>query len=465
MAKLTFIGGVGQVTGSCYLLETDSGRILLDCGMYQGSREADDLNEADFDFNPASIDAVVLSHAHLDHSGRLPKLVKDGFKGPVHLTRGSYHLIDLLLKDSASLQLRDCEWENKKRKRAGKPLVEPLYTMEDVDQLLSMRQQYRYHQSFDVLPDISVSFYDAGHILGSAIVSLTIKEQGSTKTLVFSGDLGNTTSPVLKDPEIIEKADILLLESTYGDRDHKPLDSTLDEFREIFAAADQDGGNVIIPSFAVGRTQDLFYWLGRLHKDGDLPQQKVYLDSPMAISASNIYEKYTDLFNNDDPGFAEIASKGWQNWLPNLNYSETTEQSMAVNRIEGGAVIIAGSGMCTGGRIRHHLKYNLWKRNAHIVFVGFQAQGTLGRLLVEGKKSIKILDSKIKVEAKIHTLGGFSAHADQSQLLQWAGSFKGKKPKLYLVHGEPAASRSLQTCFARDGWSVAVAKVKQTIMI
>ena len=316
-----------------------------------------------------------------------------------------------------------------------------------------------------MLPDISVSFYDAGHILGSAIVSLTIKEQGSTKTLVFSGDLGNTTSPVLKDPEIIEKADILLLESTYGDRDHKPLDSTLDEFREIFAAADQDGGNVIIPSFAVGRTQDLFYWLGRLHKDGDLPQQKVYLDSPMAISASNIYEKYTDLFNNDDPGFAEIASKGWQNWLPNLNYSETTEQSMAVNRIEGGAVIIAGSGMCTGGRIRHHLKYNLWKRNSHIVFVGFQAQGTLGRLLVEGKKSIKILDSKIKVEAKIHTLGGFSAHADQSQLLQWAGSFKGKKPKLYLVHGEPAASRSLQTCFARDGWSVAVAKVKQTIMI
>ncbi len=465
MATMTFLGGIGQVTGSCYLLQTQSGRILLDCGLYQGSREAEQLNETDFEFDPASIDAVVLSHAHLDHSGRLPKLVKEGFKGRVFLTQGSYHLLDLLLSDAAALQLRDAEWENKRRKRARKPAVEPLYSMDDVENLLALREAYKYKQSFKVLPDVTVSFSDAGHILGSAIVSLTIKEGDEAKTLVFSGDLGNPNSPLLQDPEVLTQADVLLLESTYGDRDHKPLESTLDELREILALADKDGGNVIIPSFAVGRTQDLFYWLGKLYREGSLPQQRVYLDSPMAIRASTIYEKYTDLFNNDDPEFKRVADQGWQSWLPNLDYSASTEQSMAINRIEGGCIIIAGSGMCTGGRIRHHLKYNLWRRNAHIIFVGFQAQGTLGRELVEGKKYFKMLDSEIKVEASIHTLGGFSAHADQSQLLQWAGSFNEPVPQLYLVHGEPTAALSLQTSFHRNGWQANIAQVKQTITI
>lgn len=465
MATLTFLGGIGQVTGSCYLLQTQAGRILLDCGLFQGSREAEQLNETDFDFDPASIDAVVLSHAHLDHSGRLPKLVKEGFKGRVFLTQGSYHLLDLLLSDAAALQLRDAEWENKRRKRARKPAIEPLYSMDDVENLLALREAYKYKQSFKVLPDVTVSFSDAGHILGSAIVSLTIKEGDEAKTLVFSGDLGNPNSPLLRDPEVLTHADVLLLESTYGDRDHKPLESTLDELREILALADKDGGNVIIPSFAVGRTQDLFYWLGKLYREGSLPQQRVYLDSPMAIRASTIYEKYTDLFNNDDPEFKRVADQGWKSWLPNLDYSASTEQSMAINRIEGGSIIIAGSGMCTGGRIRHHLKYNLWRRNAHIIFVGFQAQGTLGRELVEGKKYFKMLDSEIKVEASIHTLGGFSAHADQSQLLQWAGSFNKPMPQLYLVHGEPTAALSLQTSFHRNGWQANIAQVKQTITI
>lgn len=465
MATLTFLGGIGQVTGSCYLLQTQSGRILLDCGLYQGSREAEQLNEADFDFEPASIDAVVLSHAHLDHSGRLPKLVKEGFKGRVFLTQGSYHLLDLLLSDAAALQLRDAEWENKRRKRARKPAIEPLYSMDDVENLLALREAFKYKQSFKVLPDVTVSFSDAGHILGSAIVSLTIKEGDDVKTLVFSGDLGNPNSPLLQDPEVLTQADVLLLESTYGDRDHKPLESTLDELRTILDMADKDGGNVIIPSFAVGRTQDLFYWLGKLYREGSLPQQRVYLDSPMAIRASTIYEQHTDLFNNDDPEFKRVADQGWQSWLPNLDYSASTEQSMAINRIEGGSIIIAGSGMCTGGRIRHHLKYNLWRRNAHIIFVGFQAQGTLGRELVEGKKNFKMLDSEIRVEASIHTLGGFSAHADQSQLLQWADSFNKPKPQLYLVHGEPTAALSLQTSFHRNGWQANIAHVKQTITI
>lgn len=465
MATLTFLGATGQVTGSCYLLQTRSGRILLECGLYQGGRQADRLNEADFDFDPAEIDAVVLSHGHLDHSGRLPQLVKRGFKGRVILTQGSHFLIDLLLRDAAALQRRDAEWENKRRRRARKELVDVLYSMDDVEQLLQLRQPVPYHQNDEILPDVSVSFYDAGHILGSAIVHVTIKENSKHKTLVFSGDLGNPNSPLLKDPESIENADCLLLESTYGDRDHKPLKPTLDEFRTILKEAGESGGNIIIPSFAVGRTQDLFYWLGKFYQEGDLPQQKVFLDSPMAIRASNIYEQHFELFNNDDPEFRSVAHRGWRHWLPNLVYAETTEESMAINRIESGAIIIAGSGMCTGGRIRHHLKYNLWRRNAHIIFVGFQAQGTLGRKLIDGKKNLKLIGSDINVAATIHTLGGLSAHADQSQLLQWAENFKAPKPQLHLIHGEPVAALSLQTSFQRTGWEVNVPVIKQTINI
>jgi metallo-beta-lactamase family protein len=281
---------------------------------------------------------------------------------------------------------------------------------------------------------------------------------------VFSGDLGNPRSPLLRDAEIIKHADILLLESTYGDRDHKPLENTLDEFKDIFAEAARTGGNVLIPAFSVGRSQDLIYWLGKLQKQGGLPQQHIFLDSPMAISASKIYAEYSHLFNSDDKEFNEVAAKGWRNWLQGLIYSETAEDSMAINRITGGAIIIAGSGMCTGGRIRHHLKYNLWKRNAHVVIAGYQAQGTLGRLLVEGRhKYIKILGSEIKVEATIHTLGALSAHADQTQLLQWAAHFEAPKPRLFLVHGEKTAAMSLQTCFNRSHWQSQIAREGECI--
>lgn len=466
MTCLTFFGATGQVTGSCYLLETDSSSILLDCGMFQGSRETEKQNEADFPFDPVSIDAVVLSHAHLDHCGRLPKLLKDGFKGPVFLTEASFPLLELMLMDAVHLQLRDTEWENKRRERAGKPLLEPLYTEADVKALLELRKPIAYGADTVILPDLTVSFHEAGHILGSSIVRLRIKDKDQTKTLVFSGDLGNPHSPLMRDPEVLDEADILLLESTYGDRDHKPLENTLDELREALAEAAKSGGNVIIPSFAVGRTQDLIYWLGKIQRQGGLPQQHIYLDSPMAISASNIYAANTHLFNSDDPEFTKIAPGGWQAWLPGLVYSETAEESMAVNRIAGGAVIIAGSGMCTGGRIRHHLKYNLWRRNAHIIITGYQAEGTLGRLIVDGKKSnLKILGVEVNVAAKVHTLGALSAHADQSQLLQWAGHFKEPKPRLYLIHGEKPATLSLQTCFKRTGWHANIPKVGERITI
>jgi len=466
MTSLTFLGATGQVTGSCYLLETGSSRLLLDCGLFQGSKETEKQNAADFPFDPAGIDVVVLSHAHLDHCGRLPKLVRDGFKGKVFLTEATFPLLELMLTDAAHLQLRDTEWENKRRQRAGKKLLEPLYTLDDVQALLNLRQAVAYSRERQILPGITVSFHEAGHILGSSIVRLRIEDGRKTRTLVFSGDLGNPNSPLLRDPTVITEADVLLLESTYGDRDHKALDNTLEELRETLAQAAASGGNVIIPAFAVGRTQDLIYWLGKLQRQGWLPQRQIYLDSPMAIRASEIYADNTHLFNIDDPEFTQIAPQGWQAWLPGLIFSETAEQSMAVNRIAGGVIIIAGSGMCNGGRIRHHLKYNLWRHNAHIVIAGFQAEGTLGRTLAEGKKKyLKILGAEINVAATVHTLGALSAHADQSQLLQWASHFNNPKPRLYLIHGEKTAALSLQTCFQRSGWHADIPRVGDKITL
>lgn len=464
MTNLTFFGATGQVTGSCYLLENNNFRLLLDCGLFQGSKDTEAQNTADFPFDPSSIDAVVLSHAHLDHCGRLPKLVKDGFKGKVFLTEASFSLLELMLRDAVHIQLRDTEWENKRRQRAGKKLLDPLYDLNDVEALLKLRHPISYSKEQEILPGITVSFHEAGHILGSSIVRLLINDQDNIKTLVFSGDLGNPNSPLLRDPSILVEADVLLLESTYGDRDHKPLENTLDELRETLAEAAKSEGNVIIPAFAVGRTQDLIYWLGKIQRQGGLPQQAIYLDSPMAISASDIYANNTALFNIDDPEFTKIAPQGWHAWLKGLIYSQTAEESMAVNRIAGGAIIIAGSGMCNGGRIRHHLKYNLWRRNAHIIIAGFQAEGTLGRILIDGnKKYIKILGSEIHIAAKIHTLGALSAHADQSQLLEWAHHFKNPKPRLYLIHGEKTACLSLQTCFNRTGWAATIPKVGDKI--
>ena len=464
MTNLTFFGATGQVTGSCYLLENDNFRLLLDCGLFQGSKDTEAQNTADFPFDPTSIDAVVLSHAHLDHCGRLPKLVKDGFKGKVFLTEASFSLLELMLRDAVHIQLRDTEWENKRRQRAGKKLLDPLYDLNDVEALLKLRHPISYSKEQEILPGITLSFHEAGHILGSSIVRLLINDQDNIKTLVFSGDLGNPNSPLLRDPSILVEADVLLLESTYGDRDHKPLENTLDELRETLAEAAKSEGNVIIPAFAVGRTQDLIYWLGKIQRQGGLPQQTIYLDSPMAISASDIYANNTALFNIDDPEFTKIAPQGWHAWLKGLIYSQTAAESMAVNRIAGGAIIIAGSGMCNGGRIRHHLKYNLWRRNAHIIIAGFQAEGTLGRLLIDGnKKYIKILGAEIHIAAKIHTLGALSAHADQSQLLEWAQHFRNPKPRLYLIHGEKTACLSLQTCFNRTGWAATIPKVGDKI--
>ncbi|GAB4345424.1 MAG: MBL fold metallo-hydrolase [Gammaproteobacteria bacterium] len=464
MATLTFHGAAQRVTGSCYLIEAGGHRLLLECGQIQG--ENHNGSPPPFPFDPASIDAVVLSHAHLDHSGRIPELVRGGFSGPVFLTRASHALMELLLKDAAFLELKDTEWQNRKRQRAGLPPIQPDFTLDDVESALTLRQPQRYGARFEVLPGIECCFRDAGHILGSAIVELWVGKGPEQRKLVFSGDLGNHFSPLLRDPEIVHEADLLLLESTYGNRDHRPHSETVEEFAQALQDAADSGGNVLIPAFAVGRTQDLIYYLGDLFHEGRLPQQAVFLDSPMAIEASAIYSRFTELFNEDDPEFRHIMHRDWNQWLPVLQYSRTPEESMAINRIKGGAIIIAGSGMCTGGRIRHHLKHNLWRREAHVIIAGFQARGTPGRALIDGTRSLRLLGEEIAVRATIHTLGGFSAHAGQSQLIQWARHFKARPPRLFLIHGEHDNMVALQQqLIARLGWNSSIPTQGETVTL
>lgn len=437
MASLQFHGATREVTGSSYLLTTDNSTVLLECGMHQGSEATERLNRRDFPFKPAELDAVILSHSHLDHSGLLPKLVKDGFRGPIFMTEATHDLLAIMLKDAAFLEMKDIEWENKQRRRAGRDLLEPLYTEDDVERTLQQRETVAYHQPVKVTADIQLTFHDAGHILGSAIVELKVTENQHTRTVVFTGDLGNSHEPLLQDPDTLQQADVLLLESTYGDRNHRSHHDTIEEFRQALQDAAEAGGNVLIPAFAVGRTQEILFWLGKFYRQGILHQQQVFLDSPMAIAASEVYFRHLHLIRDEDAQlFRDTVQHHWQDWLPCLRYSRSTEESMQLNTISGGAIIIAGSGMCTGGRIRHHLKNNLWRNNTHVVIVGFQTQGTLGRALVDGAERVQILGREIAVRAQIHTLGGFSAHADQHQLLEWARHFNPAKTDLYLVHGE-----------------------------
>lgn len=464
MAKLTFHGAIEGVTGSAYLLETNEASVLLDCGLFQGGRDEEKANTEPLPFDISKLDAVVLSHAHLDHSGRLPVLVAEGYQGHIHMTWPTCDLLDVLLKDAASLQLRDAEWENKRRKRRGKEAIEPLYTLEEVEQTLTQCKWADYDERKNVAAGVDIRFLDAGHILGSSIVEIYITEDGAEKKLVFSGDLGNSQAALLKDPTIVETADVLLLESTYGDRNHRSMDATLQEFEDVIEEASQNGGNILIPSFAVGRTQEIIFRLGELYQAGKLRQQAVYLDSPMAIAVTEIYHRYQDTYNAEDrAAILKGNQRSLHSFLPTLRYSISTAESMALNNISSGAIIIAGSGMCNGGRIRHHLKHNLWRKQSHVVIVGYQANGTPGRLLVDGVKHFRIGGEEVSVKAQIHTLGGFSAHASQSQLFDWISHFKGQKPRLYLVHGEAKAKLAFQAFLADRDWTAQIPELNQTI--
>jgi len=371
----------------------------------------------------------------------------------------------VLLKDAASLQERDAQWENRRRKRSGKKEVEPLYREEDVEQALGMCTGVDFNQRVEITEDVSICLQYAGHILGSSIVQIFIKEDGKEKKLVFSGDLGNSHAALLNDPEFVEQADVLLMEATYGDRNHRSLEATLDEFEEIIETASQDGGNILIPSFAVGRTQEVIFRLGELYQKGKLRNQVVYLDSPMAIAVTEIYHRYQHAFNESDRNTMRQQEKerSLHHFLPILRYSCTTDESMLLNKVDSGAIIIAGSGMCNGGRIRHHLKHNLWRKRAHVLIVGYQAVGTPGRKLVDGVERIRMAGEDIVVKAQIHTLGGFSAHASQTQLTEWLNHFKEPRPDLYLVHGEENAKTAFRKHIKQFGWQSSIPELGETI--
>jgi metallo-beta-lactamase family protein len=443
MARLTFVGAAREVTGSCYLIEAGAGRILLDCGIRQGVEDIERIRRDKFPFNPATIDAVVLSHAHLDHSGMLPRLVHSGFKGPIHCTPATRNLLAIMLEDAANLYLRDLELENRRRQRAGQKPLAALYGLEDVLRVLELCEPLEYHECRKVNGEIQACFYDAGHILGSSIVELTIADNGRAHKLVFSGDLGSRDTPLMHVPEQLTTADVLLMEGTYGDRNHRSRKETLEEFAKILAQAWKQGGNVLIPSFAVGRTQDVLFHLGKLYHQGRLDGWRVFLDSPMAIEVTRLYDQYWDQLDPTDTEFMErFRGSTLEEFLPVLTCARETEESMAINRINSGAIVIAGSGMCTGGRIRHHFKHRIWNDSTHLVFVGFQARGTLGRQIVDGAKFVRLFGQRYAMRAQVHTLGGFSAHAGQSELIEWAANFT-PAPRLHLVHGEPEALEAL----------------------
>ena len=434
--RIQFHGAAGQVTGSMHLVEcagkpSVSKRVLLDCGMRQGNREMEAANADAFPFEPASIDALVVSHAHIDHIGRIPQLVARGFRGPIFAQEATAELMPIMLLDAASLAQNDADRANRRRKR-GQPEAMPLFTRDDVEEAMAQVRSLRYDMRTAILTGVDIAFRDAGHILGSSIVELW----ADGKKLVYSGDLGPKGTPILRDPETVREADLVVMESTYGDRNHKDRAETISELGGILERAWNEGGNVLIPAFAVGRSQELLYWFARHWDDWNMSRWLLFLDSPMANRVLKVYDRHHELFDAD----AQEVWRGTPNpfRLPNLRATVTTEESMAINRVERGAIVVAGSGMANGGRILHHLRHKLDRRDTHVVFVGYQAEGTLGRRLVDGAKWVRIHGDDLQANAQIHTVGGLSAHADQHGLIEWYSGFD-PHPPLALVHGEDDA--------------------------
>ncbi len=446
--QLEFFGAAGQVTGSCHILTVGGRRVLLECGLIQGGRKQEQRNREPFPFAPREVDAVVLSHAHIDHSGRVPLLVKLGFKGPIFAQQATRDFCEILLEDSASLAERDADTENRKRERKGRAPVEPLYTVADARAALAQFVALPYAREHEVVPGVRIRYQDAGHIMGSAAVEVWVREGDVERKLVFSGDLGQYDTPILRDPAVIESADLVLMESTYGDRLHRERSATVAEIAEILEHADHHRGNVLIPSFAVGRSQELLYLFGKHYADWRLGRWKIFLDSPMAIRATEVYWNYPQLYDAEATKLRREHDEMPK--LPNLELSQSPAESRRINQLRQGAIIIAGSGMCQGGRIVHHLKHNLWRPECQLVIVGYQAEGTLGRRLVDGAAYVRIHHETIKVRAQLHTVGGLSAHGDQDDLARWYGGFAGRPP-VYLVHGEPEAAQGLKQRLTREG--------------
>jgi len=449
--KIQFYGAAKTVTGSCHILHINGKTVLLDCGLYQGRDEKVFGNE-EFDFNPKEVDYVILSHAHIDHSGRIPLLYKMGFKGEILSTEATMDLCNIMLPDSGHIHESETEWENRKRKRQGLKTIEPLYTVILAELSLSLFRAFPYDEVIEVFDGLKIRFRDAGHLLGSAIIELYITEKNQEEVkLVYSGDLGNINMPILKDPTIINYTDYLIIETTYGDRLHPEIQENLKELLKIIKETFARGGNVIIPSFAVGRTQEILYELNKYVENEDLKDITVYIDSPLAIQATKVFESHNEDYDEEAK---ELIMKGEYPFrFDGLKFSISQQDSAAINEIQSKAIVISASGMCDAGRIKHHLKHNLWRKESSIVFVGYQAIGTLGKTILEGAKTVKIFGEPIAVNAHIYNLEGLSGHADRNGLFNWIEGFMEKPKEILLVHGDKEAQESFKELLDSKGYS------------
>lgn len=446
--RVKFLGATQTVTGSCFLLEIGSHKILVDCGLFHGPKVIKERNYKDFPIPPSSIDFVLLTHAHIDHSGLLPKLIKHGFKGHVIATSATADLCEVLLPDCGHIQEMECERKNRKYRRSGRKLIQPIYTAEDGLRAMAFFQRVKYNEYVTITPEITVRFLDAGHILGSAILEILVNIGGEETKLVFSGDLGNYDQPFIKDPSLIFNADYVFMESTYGNRLHEHREDKGEMLKQAVIDTYNKGGNLIIPAFAVGRTQDIIYELARLQRRGEIPILPIYIDSPMAIRATQIFNSHPNVYDEEATRLLKEGQHPLR--LKNLRYSITADQSRALNELTGGNIIISASGMCDAGRIKHHLRHNLWRPEATVLIVGYQAIGTLGRLLVDGATHVRIHGEEVVVKAEIRNIDGYSAHADQHGLIDWLRQFKKRPRQVFLVHGEPEAQNTLAQLIGQE---------------
>ena len=457
--KITFCGAARIVTGSCYLLETGKDKILVDCGMFQGTKDITRLNYDPFRFDPKTISYVLLTHAHIDHCGLIPKLVKEGFKGKIFATSATIDLCKIMLEDSAVVQQTQTEEENRIRVRQGR---EPRYPLYDVEEALASFKHFspvEYGRAYSIGKNIQALYLDAGHIIGSSTIELSVTENSETKKIAFSGDLGQWDAPIVHDPTIVEETDYLVIESTYGNRLHDDINTRDDLLLFYVKEAYKKRGKLFIPSFAVERTQELLYSFNKLFRSGDMPNEKVFLDSPLAIKATQIFTSHREDFDTEALKYKDPFS------FNNLVYTNTTEESKQINEYSGPCIIIAGNGMATGGRIRHHFKHGLWDPKNTVLFVGYQAQGTLGREIVEGAKMVKMMGMNIAVKADIRVMNSFSAHADLEGLLKWVSGMKSKPKKIFLVHGEADSIEGFRAKLKKEGYKTDVPKIGETVVI
>ncbi len=464
--KLNFFGAAKNVTGSCYFVEVNGVRLLVDCGLYQ-ERDLKPRNWADFPVPPATIDAVLLTHAHLDHCGRLPKLVKEGFKGKIFATSATADIANIIMLDSAHIQEEDIKHKKKRHERSGKKSpfpYEPLYTTEDAEKANTLFSKTGYDEPVAIGEGITAEFRDAGHVFGSSMIRLSVEQGGETRTILFSGDVGRWDLPIMKDPSQFEQADYVLIESTYGDRIHGEVASIPGELERIINETQKAGGNIIIPSFSLERTQELLYHLGNLFKGERIPKLPVFVDSPMAIKITEVFKKHPELF--DDETMALLNAGDHPCDFPGLTMSRTVDQSKAIAKQSGTSIIIAGSGMCTGGRVKHHLKVNVNRPESTILFVGYQAFGTLGRHILEKPETIRIFGEEHELKARIERISGFSAHADKEELVRWISSLKTPPRKVFVTHGEEKAAMAFQKFLSeKTGWECTVPEYEQEVVL